>query len=179
MGQARINRSNKPKPEANRTAKDATESHRRPRLFAWNPVWRKWRKSEKRSSGKFWSGCRSKLFRSLSSDPGFAKSQLDLTLRPPVNRKLIVSSDVTYSLHFVIKLVDMNGERCLSWLVPYMGIWVQLLGSSNGLVCISPHVDKDLVFLCNPTTRESKLLIERKTPVLWIWLRSPHQWLQK
>ncbi|CAG7880684.1 unnamed protein product [Brassica rapa] len=37
MGQARINRSNKPKPEANRSAKDATENHQRPRRFAWNP----------------------------------------------------------------------------------------------------------------------------------------------
>ncbi|CAN6814342.1 unnamed protein product [Brassica oleracea] len=144
MGQARINRSNKPKPEANRSAKDVTESHERPRRFAWNPfsgklkpswfspVWRKWRKSEKRSSS--WpelppeiireilirlpiksigrSRCVSKLFRSLSSDPGFAKSQLDLMT---AHRKLIVSSH------------------------------------------------NDVVLLYNPTTRESKLLPAEST----------------
>ncbi|KAJ4866319.1 F-box/kelch-repeat protein [Raphanus sativus] len=118
MGQAKINRSNKPKPEADRSAKDATERHQRSRLCAWNPfsrklkptcfipIWRKWRKSDKRSTSR--------------------------ELPPEIIREILIR--------------------------------LPLVGISNGLVCISPHEDEDVVSLYNPTTKESKLLLPQSVP---------------
>ncbi|KAL0787444.1 hypothetical protein Bca101_003690 [Brassica carinata] len=125
--------------------------------------------------------CVSKLFRSLSSDPKFAKIHLDLTLRnDAVHRKLIVSSHNLYALDLdaigkrirdllaqelsyplkedPIKFDEMIkchvGENMLK---PYRRNWVEIIGSSHGLVCISPC--EGALFLYNPTTGESKRLI--------------------
>ncbi|KAG2321444.1 hypothetical protein Bca52824_014657 [Brassica carinata] len=139
-----------------------------------------------KSIGRF--RCVSKLFCSLSSDPRFAKIHLDLTIRnDTVHRKLIVSSHNLYELdldsigerirdlvareldyplkedpskfdemikcHVGENLLKLNPER-------YRRNWVEIIGSSHGLVCISPC--EGAVFLYNPTTGESKRLPEKK-----------------
>lgn len=155
-----------------------------------------------KSIGRF--RCVSKLFRSLSSDPRFAKSHLDLTLRNDyvrsLHRKLIVSSHNLYSLDFdsigegirelaAVELnyplkddpsifsemirnyvrdhlygggseVDEDDRRVMLNLnaKSYRRNWVEIIGSSNGLVCISPG--EGAVFLYNPTTGDSKRLPE-------------------
>ncbi|KAL0699398.1 hypothetical protein Bca4012_055520 [Brassica carinata] len=139
-----------------------------------------------KSIGRF--RCVSKLFCSLSSDPRFAKIHLDLTIRnDTVHRKLIVSSHNLYALdldsvgerirdlvakeldyplkedpskfdemikcHVGENLLKLNPER-------YRRNWVEIIGSSHGLVCISPC--EGAVFLYNPTIGESKRLPENK-----------------
>ncbi|KAJ0249665.1 F-box/kelch-repeat protein [Hirschfeldia incana] len=141
-----------------------------------------------KSIGRF--RCVSKLFRSLSSDPKFAKIHIDLTIRnDTVSPKLIVSSHNLYALdldsigcegirdlaakeldyplkedpikfdemikcHVGENLLRLNPER-------YRRNWVEIIGSSHGLVCISPC--EGAVFLYNPTTGESKRLPEMIT----------------
>ena len=133
-----------------------------------------------KSIGRF--RCVSKLFRSLSSDPKFANNHLDLTIRnDAVHRKLIVSSHNLYALDLdsigcqrfrdlvaqelsyplkedPIKFDEMIkchvGENMLK---PYRRNWVEIIGSSHGLVCISPC--EGALFLYNPTTGESKRLL--------------------
>lgn len=160
-----------------------------------------------KSIGRF--RCVSKLFCSLSSDPGFAKHHLDLTLRNDavrsLHRKLIVSSHNLYSLDFdsigcegtrdftAVELnyplkddpsifsemirnyvrehlydggseVDEDDRRVMLKLnaKSYRRNWVEIIGSSNGLVCISPG--EGAVFLYNPTTGDSKRLPETLRP---------------
>ncbi|KAL1211820.1 F-box/kelch-repeat protein [Cardamine amara subsp. amara] len=152
-----------------------------------------------KSIGRF--RCVSKLFCSLSSDSGFAKSHLDLTLRNDsvrsLHRKLIVSSHNLYSLDFdsigegnrKLTAVELNyplkddpsifSEMIRNYVrdhlysggseddrrvmlnlnaKSYRRNWVEIVGSSNGLVCISPG--EGAVFLYNPTTGDSKRLPE-------------------
>ncbi|XP_010436957.1 PREDICTED: F-box/kelch-repeat protein At3g06240-like [Camelina sativa] len=154
-----------------------------------------------KSVGRF--RCVSKLFCSLSSNPRFAKSHLDLILRNEavrsLHRRLIVSSHNLYSLDFdsigccegirdlaatelnyplkddaslfseMIRSyvrdhqsdgVDEDDRRVMLTLnvKPYRRNWVEIVGSSNGLVCISPG--EGVVFLYNPTTGDSKRLPE-------------------
>ncbi|KAG7581542.1 F-box-like domain superfamily [Arabidopsis suecica] len=159
-----------------------------------------------KSIGRF--RCVSKLFYSLSSDPGFAKNHLHLILRNDVvkslHRKLIVSSHNLYSLDFdsirdgirdlaAVELnyplkddpsifsemirnyvrehlydggseVDDDDRRVMLKLnaKSYRRNWVEIVGSSNGLVCISPG--EGAVFLYNPTTGDSKRLPETLRP---------------
>ncbi|ESQ49421.1 hypothetical protein EUTSA_v10020779mg [Eutrema salsugineum] len=159
-----------------------------------------------KSIGRF--KCISKLFHSLSSDPGFAKSHLDLTLRnDSVHRKLIVSSHNLYALDLnsigdgcqgirdlvalelsyplkddpsvfdeMIRVyvrdhlygggseVDQDDRRVMLKLnaKSFRRNWVEIVGSSNGLVCISPG--EGALFLYNPTTGESKRLPETLPP---------------
>lgn len=72
--------------------------------------------------------------------------------------------ELIYPLKSVISLVDKNGEIFEVTVEQCRGIWVQLVGISNGLVCISPHEDEDVVSLYNPTTKESKLLLPQSVP---------------
>ncbi|XP_010486113.1 PREDICTED: F-box/kelch-repeat protein At3g06240-like [Camelina sativa] len=148
-----------------------------------------------KSVGRF--RCVSKLFCSLSSNPRFAKSHLDLILRneavQSLHRKLIVSSHNLYSLDFDsigcegtrdLAATELNyplkddaslfSEMIRSYVrdhmeddrrvmltlnvKPYRRNWVEIVGSSTGLVCISPG--EGVVFLYNPTTGESKRLPE-------------------
>ncbi|EOA32170.1 hypothetical protein CARUB_v10015426mg [Capsella rubella] len=160
-----------------------------------------------KSIGRF--RCVSKLFCSLSSDPRFAKSHLDLILRNEtvrsIHRKLIVSSHNLYSLDFdsigfevtrdlaAVELiyplkddpsifsemirsyvrehlydggseVDEDDRRVMLTLnaKSHRRNWVEIVGSSNGLVCISPG--EGAVFLYNPTTGDSKRLPETLRP---------------
>lgn len=131
--------------------------------------------------------CVSKLFRSLSSDPGFAKRHLDLTL----HRKLIVSAHNLYALGLdgigdafdgITDLVAVELNYPLKEIPSkysemirrtYCGSVeiirrsavlhprnrVQIIGSSNGLMCISPADDDGDLFLYNPTTGDSKRLL--------------------
>ncbi|CAH8361604.1 unnamed protein product [Eruca vesicaria subsp. sativa] len=140
-----------------------------------------------KSIGRF--RCVSKLFSSLSSDPNFAKSQLNLTIRnDTVHRKLIVSSHNLYALDFdgirirdlVAKELDYplkddpsNFNEMINSYVrenrvmirlnpePYRRNWVEIIGSSHGLMCISPC--EGALFLYNPTTGESKRLPHKIT----------------
>lgn len=142
-----------------------------------------------KSIGRF--RCVSKLFRSLSSEPGFAKSHLDITTRnDSVHRKLIVSSQKLYTLDLgeegcggvrnveavsvfdeMVKshwrkdvpaavVVDVD-DRYLKFILEIQSLritWLQIIGSSKGLVCISPWVGALLLY--NPTTKEFKRLPE-------------------
>ncbi|KAJ0249666.1 F-box domain-containing protein [Hirschfeldia incana] len=142
-----------------------------------------------KSIGRF--RCVAKLFCSLSSDPGFAKSHLDLT----VHRKLIVSAYNLYALDFdgigegvtdlvavelnyPLKEVPSKYDEIIQRIIRERGVlgcrsvvsdemmklntelyrrnWVQFIGYSNGLVCMSPA--DNVFFLYNPTTRDSKRL---------------------
>uniref|UniRef100_A0A1J3JCF8 F-box/kelch-repeat protein n=1 Tax=Noccaea caerulescens TaxID=107243 RepID=A0A1J3JCF8_NOCCA len=166
-----------------------------------------------RTIGRF--RCVSKLFCSLSSDPGFAKSHIDLILRNGsvrcAHRKLIVSSHNLYALeldsiaigdgcegirdlapvelNYPLKddpsifdemirsyvrehlydggsdtVVDEDDRRVMLKLnaKSYRRNWVEIIGSSNGLVCISPG--GSAIYLYNPTTEESKRLPETVRP---------------
>ncbi|CAA7015956.1 unnamed protein product [Microthlaspi erraticum] len=164
-----------------------------------------------RTIGRF--RCVSKLFRSLSTDPGFAKSHLDLILRNGSlrlpHRKLIVSSHNLYALkldsigdgrgrirdlapvelNYPLKddpsifdemirsyvrehlhgggsdtVVDEDDRRVMLKLnaKSYRRNWVEIIGSSNGLLCISPG--GSAIFFYNPTTGESKRLPETARP---------------
>ncbi|EFH58716.1 F-box family protein [Arabidopsis lyrata subsp. lyrata] len=151
-----------------------------------------------KSIGRF--RCVSKLFYSLSSDPGFAKNHLDLILRndavKSLHRKLIVSSHNLYSLDFNsirdgirdLAAVELNyplkddpsifSEMIRNYVrehlyddrrvmlklnaKSYRRNWVEIVGSSNGLVCISPG--EGAVILYNPTTGDSKRLPETLRP---------------
>ncbi|CAD5322244.1 unnamed protein product [Arabidopsis thaliana] len=151
-----------------------------------------------KSIGRF--RCVSKLFCTLSSDPGFAKIHLDLILRNEsvrsLHRKLIVSSHNLYSLDFnsigdgirYLAAVEHNyplkddpsifSEMIRNYVgdhlyddrrvmlklnaKSYRRNWVEIVGSSNGLVCISPG--EGAVFLYNPTTGDSKRLPENFRP---------------
>ncbi|CAH8259552.1 unnamed protein product [Arabidopsis lyrata] len=128
--------------------------------------------------------CVSKLLCSLSPSPGFVKSHLERSN----HRKMIVS---TYNLYSVD--VDWIGDGCegsresvaaveLNYPLKddpsmmdqigrhsYRRSWVVIVGSSNGLVCLSlgASYKKVPVFLFNPTTGDSKRLPEAPvdTPV--------------
>ncbi|XP_010546888.1 PREDICTED: F-box/kelch-repeat protein At3g06240-like [Tarenaya hassleriana] len=119
------------------------------------------------------SRCVSKLFRSLSSDPAFAKIHLDLSLRndafPSRGSRLIVSfRRNAYTVDFDSIVDACDGIRDLGAIeIPeppvisnlvssyYQDGWgVELVGSCNGLVCTTN--EKDDVFLFNLTTGESK-----------------------
>ncbi|XP_010546897.1 PREDICTED: F-box/kelch-repeat protein At3g06240-like [Tarenaya hassleriana] len=126
----------------------------------------------------------SKLFRSLSSDPAFAKTHLDLSLRneafPSGRTRLIVPCHNLYTvdfdsicdgcdgirdvdaveIHYPLKdqlslLYSEDEDKYPDMVDPaYERNPVAIFGSCNGLVCISP--DEGALFLINPTTGESK-----------------------
>ncbi|XP_010520737.1 PREDICTED: F-box/kelch-repeat protein At3g06240-like [Tarenaya hassleriana] len=152
-----------------------------------------------KSIGRF--RCVSKLSRALSSDPEFAKTHLDLSLRNDAfrsgRRKLIVSFHNLYTVDFdsigdgcegireldaveisyplkdqpsffceIIRGLVRGRISCFGFTFeersvmvnlsssPYRRNWVDIVGSCNGLVCISPA--DGAVFMFNPTTGESK-----------------------
>ncbi|XP_010546887.1 PREDICTED: F-box/kelch-repeat protein At3g06240-like [Tarenaya hassleriana] len=124
-----------------------------------------------KSIGRF--RCVSKLFRSLSSDPAFAKTHLDLSLRndafPSGRTRLVVNYRHNFYTVGFDSIVDAcDGIRDLGAVEipqsPVMSnlvssydqddLWIEVVGSWNGLVCtINEEAD---VFLFNLTTGESK-----------------------
>ncbi|XP_010546895.1 PREDICTED: F-box/kelch-repeat protein At3g06240-like [Tarenaya hassleriana] len=123
-----------------------------------------------KSIGRF--RCVSKLFRSLSSDPKFAKTHLDLSLRNDAlrsaRRRLVVSYKHLYTVSFDSIVDTSDGTRDLGAVEipesPVMvnfvssyyqdGRRIELVGTCNGLVCTTS--EDAVTFLFNLTTRESK-----------------------
>ncbi|XP_010546896.1 PREDICTED: F-box/kelch-repeat protein At3g06240-like [Tarenaya hassleriana] len=123
-----------------------------------------------KSIGRF--RCVSKLFRSISLAPEFAKTHLGLSLRNDTfrsgRRRLIVCRRDLYMVDFDsivdtcdgiedLDDVEIPESPVMSDLVSSCyqeGYWVQMVGSCNGLVCTTN--DNNDVFLFNLTTGESK-----------------------
>ncbi|XP_010546890.1 PREDICTED: F-box/kelch-repeat protein At3g06240-like [Tarenaya hassleriana] len=124
-----------------------------------------------KSIGRF--RCVSKLFRSLSSDPAFAKTHLDLSLRndafPSGRTRLVVNyrhnfytvgfDSIVHACEGIRDLgaVEIPQSPVMSNLVSSCyrkDLWIEMVGSCNGLLCTTNEVAD--VFLFNLTTGESK-----------------------
>ncbi|VVB09002.1 unnamed protein product [Arabis nemorensis] len=131
-----------------------------------------------KSVGRF--RCVSKPYCSMLSDPGFAKRHLALALKKDSGcQKLVVPSRNLHSVD-----LDSIGDGCEGTMVlsgvkdhPKDGLesvsvdWVEMIGSSNGLVCVYSQKGSSNGFVCvyspkggaflhNPTTGESKRIPE-------------------
>ncbi|KFK34410.1 hypothetical protein AALP_AA5G141200 [Arabis alpina] len=118
-----------------------------------------------KSVGRF--RCVSNPFRSMLSNPGFVKKHLALALRKvsdSVHGKLLVPSRHLHSVDLgsirdgSVATRVLAGVKELSsyGLEPATITWVEIIGSSNGLVSI--YTEKAGNFLYNPTTGEAKRL---------------------
>ncbi|CAA7057909.1 unnamed protein product [Microthlaspi erraticum] len=115
-------------------------------------------RSHARSLGRF--RCVSKPFLSLLSDPKFARNHLQNDAARSGQRILLLSKN--YNLFAVEDFNSIGdgseGTRVLTGVkLDYQEIrnnWVEIVGSSNGLVCIC--LDGKTLLLYNPTTREPK-----------------------
>lgn len=110
----------------------------------------------------FRTKCVCKLWYKLVSDKYFIQLYNEMSVRNPM-----VLIEVTESSHFRSSLICVDNFRGVSeFSLDFIKDRVKVRASCNGLLCCSSIPDKGVYYVCNPMTKEYKLLPRsRERPV--------------